>query len=91
MSWTHIEDVRIAKTRKRKVCELCGKWIAIGSPRVSRFGYADGGATRFDMHVECEEVSQSWDLTDWETHTVGDGDWPERDDEGNLVTEVGNE
>lgn len=81
--WTHVEDKeRIA--RKRHVCHLCGQWIEPGWKYIKRFGFDDDGPVKQPMHIECESLTSSWDLTDWETFCVGDGDWPTYDEKGNV-------
>ena len=76
MSWTHLSDRHVKATRKRRVCELCARPIAIGSPAINRSGSDRGGFVSFYMHVQCEEKTKDWDQMDWECHSPGDGPWP---------------
>jgi hypothetical protein len=76
MSWTHFRDV-MSVARKSHICGLCGRKINAGSRQVVRTGRGDDGIETFRMHAECEALTCNWDEMDWETFSVGDGDWPE--------------
>ena len=84
MSWMHLDDT-IRKARKRWVCELCGQSITAGSNYVSRHGIYDGEFVNQSMHVECEALTQDWDIHDWECHMIGSGEWPKYDERGKLI------
>lgn len=76
MTWAHIRDTQ-RTARKPHRCFLCFREIAARSRYVERFGFDDGKALVMRMHAECEAVTRSWDLTDWECFSPGDGEWPE--------------
>lgn len=76
MPWTHLRD-EIGRSRKVRVCQLCGRTIYPATQRVKRYGVDDGEFRTSHMHVECEATTADWDEMDWETHSIGDGEWPE--------------
>lgn len=86
MSWTHLSDKTVTKSRKRYVCGLCGQYIPLGSSYVNRTGIGDYGFESHAYHVPCEKIAKNWSTDDWESHSAGDGDWPEYDEKGNEVT-----
>lgn len=76
MSWIHLRDTT-GRARKPKTCDLCGRRIEPETLRVKRIGVEDGKLIASHMHVECEADTATWDRMDWETHLIGEGDWPE--------------
>lgn len=76
MTWTHFRDV-IGKSRRDRVCCLCGRTIAAAATRVTRVGVDDREFVRMDMHLACEARTGDWSQMDWECHSPGDGDWPD--------------
>lgn len=66
MSWQHVSDAKTV-ARKPHECGLCGLPIEAGSTYINRRGFDDDGPVSFRMHAECEAVTQSWELQDWET------------------------
>lgn len=76
MCWTHLRD-EIGRSRKVRGCDLCGRKIQPETLRVKRYGVYEGEFTTSHMHVECEAVTAKWEIMDWETHSIGDGEWPE--------------
>lgn len=76
MTWTHLRDER-GRATKPSACCLCGRRIELEVIRVKRFGVDFGRFARMDMHAECEALTHEWDAMDWETHSPGDGEWPE--------------
>lgn len=76
MSWTHLRDTR-GRSRKPRICDLCGRRIEPQTVRVKRVGIMDGEFAHSHLHVECEAATHDWDEMDWETHIIGEGDWPE--------------
>lgn len=84
MSWTHLEDTE-QRSRKKRVCHLCGQFIPVGCVYLRRRGVWESKFVSQPMHIECEVISREWDEMDWESHMIGDGDWPERDENGNVA------
>jgi hypothetical protein len=76
MTWTHLRD-STGKTRKQRVCCLCGREIKIDTKAVNRVGVSFGKLQSDYMHPGCEELTHEWDAMDWETFSAGDGEWPE--------------
>ena len=70
MSWTHVED-REHVARKRHDCYICGEGILPGTRYVRRFGAVDREFWTAKMHLECRDMSNDWDLMDWETFEEG--------------------
>jgi hypothetical protein len=87
MSWTHLSDRTISRSRKRRVCGLCGQYISAGSSYVNRTGVGEYGIESHAYHVPCEKIASKWSVDEWETHSSGDGEWPKYDEKGNEVTE----
>lgn len=81
MGWTHLRD-ELGRSRKVRVCQLCGRKIQPATRRVKRYGVYEGKFETSHMHVECEAMTHDWDQTDWDTHVTGDGEWPEVTEEG---------
>lgn len=76
MTATHLRD-ELGRSRKDHVCQLCGRKIKPRTKRVKRYFKADGKFETSHMHVECEAKTAKWEIMDWETHIIGEGDWPE--------------
>jgi hypothetical protein len=73
MSWTHLDDFVVKKSRKPHRCYLCGKEIPKGASHLRRTGIDDdAGLLSIAMHPECESVTRDWDEMDWETFSPGD-------------------
>ena len=76
MTWTHLRD-ELGRAKKPRACCLCGRRIEPDVVRVKRFGTDSREFVRMDMHIECEVLTKDWGWMDWETHSPGDGEWPE--------------
>jgi hypothetical protein len=73
MSWTHLDDSVVKKSRKPHRCYLCGKEIPKGASYLRRTGIDDdAGLLSIAMHPECESVTRTWDEMDWEHLSPGD-------------------
>lgn len=71
MSWTHLDDTLVKKSRKVRQCILCYEQISIGEPYVRRTGVYDGEIDISPMHPECVAVTASWDEMTWECFEPG--------------------
>ena len=85
MSWTHLDDSVVKKSRKPHRCYLCGKDIPKGASYLRRTGIDDdAGFLSIAMHPECESQTRDWDEMDWEH--LSPGDFPL--DSGEFTTEM---
>lgn len=71
MSWRHLGDVIVKRSRKHHQCFLCGGEIVTGYPYLRRSGAQDGQLESFAMHTECEAVTRTWDIDRWECFEHG--------------------
>jgi hypothetical protein len=67
MSYCHFRDEK-PNARKQHRCYLCGLDIAKGETYLRRTGIGDDGVESFCMHVDCEQVTNSWCQDCWENH-----------------------
>jgi len=73
MSWTHLDDTLVKKSRKPHRCYLCGVEIPKGASYLRRTGVdEDSGLVSVAMHPVCESHTRDWDQMDWETFSPGD-------------------
>ena len=77
MKYQHIRDTT-RTARKPHRCYLCLGEIGKGERYVERFGYSHGKADTVRMHADCEAETRGWDLTDWETFSMGDLERPSK-------------
>jgi hypothetical protein len=68
----------MAKCRKDHQCRLCGETIHAGETCERWSGLHEGEYFTSHAHPECLAETEDWDLTDWETCSVGDVERPKK-------------
>lgn len=82
MSWNNLRD-STPKARKPYWCLVCGNGILVGEKYFSRTGTDTdypGEINTFRMHLECEVLTRTWTIDDWEIHYPGDVKRPTKED-----------